>query len=257
MSWKEWLEGELPNYLDERGELKPPWVRFPHYERGTIGWRMGDGETWMGLWYHFCEKLDKQGRIDHLRRHPRAPENWADIIFRVLNPDWDSEVDSNQYQALRKDGFVGTDAAFHNWLLAGSERVLPFWDGRPPSHAAQYLTRTFSFWSRAYHDPGLRTQYQIPPTPTPWTEVEQPLDNGWQILAGILLRGFVLTPWAAGLEPMEPDYSAGDGADFIDAYARWLCATFDDEPHLSKYLIANEAPEEWRTWAQEVALPLF
>jgi uncharacterized damage-inducible protein DinB len=35
--------GRLASLLDANGDLAPPWAKFPNYERGTIGWRMGSG----------------------------------------------------------------------------------------------------------------------------------------------------------------------------------------------------------------------
>ena len=57
MSWKEHARAHLAEHLDKRGDLAPPWERFPTYERCTIGWRMGEGESWLGMWEVFNEEL--------------------------------------------------------------------------------------------------------------------------------------------------------------------------------------------------------
>ncbi len=63
--WEERCRERLPSNLNENGDLMPPWARFPDYERHSIGWRMGGGEDWLGLWYLFVEQLpkDKAARL--------------------------------------------------------------------------------------------------------------------------------------------------------------------------------------------------
>jgi hypothetical protein len=33
--------------MTKRSDLQPPWHRFPAMPAGDIGWRMGDGETYL------------------------------------------------------------------------------------------------------------------------------------------------------------------------------------------------------------------
>ena len=90
MDWKDSCRSRLREHLDPHGDLAPPWERFPHYERYTIGWRMGSGEDWLGLWSVFLEHM---GYVDafrlwgmsafddahQLRRYleaTRAPSDW-------------------------------------------------------------------------------------------------------------------------------------------------------------------------------------
>lgn len=70
-----WYTEHLPEHLDARGDLAPPWSAFPEYERYSLGWRMGMGETWMGLYAAFLQGLpaDRDTRLAYLRRHPPAP----------------------------------------------------------------------------------------------------------------------------------------------------------------------------------------
>jgi hypothetical protein len=75
MDWKQSCRARLPQFVDRNGDLAPPWEQFPEYERHTIGWRMGTGEDWLGMWHVFLEQLDPapDARLAYLRRHPPAP----------------------------------------------------------------------------------------------------------------------------------------------------------------------------------------
>src|SRR4051812_10758487 len=70
MDWKQSCRARLGDHLGKDGDLAPPWEQFPTYERHTIGWRMGAGEDWMGLWRVFVEDLDPafEVRLAYLKR---------------------------------------------------------------------------------------------------------------------------------------------------------------------------------------------
>jgi hypothetical protein len=78
----------LPGYLDENGDLPPPWERLPTFEFHTMGWRMGKGEDWLRLWTVFLEQLgpELEPRLAYLKRHPPAPIIWASSVYHVLYP---------------------------------------------------------------------------------------------------------------------------------------------------------------------------
>jgi hypothetical protein len=78
MDWNQSYRSRLPEHLDANGDLAPPWERFPTYERYTIGWRMGAGEDWLGLWHVFLKGLESspEVRLAYLRRHLPAPISW-------------------------------------------------------------------------------------------------------------------------------------------------------------------------------------
>ncbi len=87
--WREAARARLPGELNAQGDLVPPWAKYPTYERYTIGWRMGGGESWLGYWHLFREALprDEATRLAYLRRHPPAPICWADHVWHTLYPD--------------------------------------------------------------------------------------------------------------------------------------------------------------------------
>src|SRR5215831_14504375 len=127
MDWQQSCRSRLPEYLDANSDLAPPWERFPTYERYTIGWRMGVGEDWLGLWHVFLESLDPEldARLAYLRRHPPAPITWTDAVHHVLYPssgrtardDNDEEkLVEAQRDALQQAGLVASDIAYSTSL---------------------------------------------------------------------------------------------------------------------------------------------
>lgn len=249
MSWQDWLEESLPEHLDTKGDLIPPWARFPEYERYTIGWRMGEGETWMGLWYCFMKGLPGlEARLAYLRRHPKAPENWADILYKGLCPRSSGKLSQAQLHGLVDKGLVEPDAAYHNWLAQGAKRVLPWTSENTATEAARYRTRAFSFWSRAYRNPDTREARQVSEPPARWFAGLESCRSGLGQLSAMLLKGEVVPPWQLGLEPEDKVDSLDMDMSYVDAFGLWVGASFDDRESLGKFLANTRVPASWGAW---------
>jgi hypothetical protein len=150
MSWKD-PRRAIAEHLDRQGDLAPPWERFPKYERYAIGWRMGEGETWLWLWHTFVQDLDPafEVRLAYLRRHAPAPVSWAGSVYRVLHPDEnedeeedDDDVDrfEDRRAALLEQGLIASDAAYPIWLAQQEGVRWPWIDCETPEKAAYYRT---------------------------------------------------------------------------------------------------------------------
>ena len=124
MDWKRSCIARLPEYLDDSGDLVPPWERFPGYERYSLGWRMGTGEDWLGLWHVFLEQHDSafEARLAYLRRHPPAPFTWADAVYDALHPspiddeNEDERIAKERRGALLEMGLIASNVAYPTWL---------------------------------------------------------------------------------------------------------------------------------------------
>ena len=63
---------------DPNRPLVPPWVTFPDYARGSMGWRMGSGEDeWHWFWERFT-LLPEDERTAFIAKYPE-PEGWEGI----------------------------------------------------------------------------------------------------------------------------------------------------------------------------------
>ncbi|MEO1174598.1 MAG: hypothetical protein AAFX94_21485, partial [Myxococcota bacterium] len=84
---REYYQERLSDYVDARGDVVPPWERFPDYERYSLGWRMGAGESWLCAWSVFLEHRcsEPDDRLAYLRRHDTAPVPWAGEIYGLLH----------------------------------------------------------------------------------------------------------------------------------------------------------------------------
>src|SRR5262245_15804092 len=126
MDDQQFYRDRVAENLNADGDLDPPWERFPHYERYTIGWRMGSGEDWLHMWYRFLEDFDPtfEARLAYLRRHPPAPMNWSERVYGVLYPsapEEDPEEEEDQAPKQRRAGLlhlglIASDAAYSIWL---------------------------------------------------------------------------------------------------------------------------------------------
>lgn len=281
MNWKESCRARLSKHLDDQGDLAPPWQQFPSYERYSMGWRMGAGEDWMGLWHVFLEQLspDFESRLAYLRRHAPAPVSWADAVHDVLFPvvrDEDEEDDEGESDAdeaeeetakqvvaerrasLLKQGLIASDVAFATWLRQQTGVRWPWSYSETPRDAARYWTRDLWFWSRQVA--GLRGvgAWRPPPIPDEWQsctaalETGEPgsleLREGLLCLAKMLCAGFVTPPWQLGLETADFADSFDDDMGYVDAFRLWGMSAFDDAEHLQSYLEQTNAPASWRAW---------
>jgi hypothetical protein len=46
---RDWLRAAIAKELETYGEVRPLWIAHPDIERYSIGWRMGSGESYRGL----------------------------------------------------------------------------------------------------------------------------------------------------------------------------------------------------------------
>lgn len=272
MDWKQSCLSRLPEYLDDSGDLAPPWERFPEYERYTIGWRMGAGEDWLGLWHVFLDGLDPafETRLAYLRRHPAAPFTWASSVHEVLYPSSpDDEGDDGDDEGVARErrggllqrGLIASDVAFGTWLRQKEGVRWPWTYSDAPEEAARHRTRDIGFWSRQVA--GLRRDpaWSPPPVPDEWQSCAAPLatgnpgpldlGRGLLSLARLLAAGHVTPPWQLGLTTDDFADSFDDDMGYVDAFRLWGMSVFDDRQHLQAYLGATRMPESWEEWVAE------
>ncbi len=269
MSEPVWHESFLAKHLDERGDLKPPWAQFPLYERGTIGWRMGTGETWLMAWWPFVRELgDRAARLAYLKRHPAAPQSWAGVAARVLVEPEDDEPTQVDAQWLIDQGCIANDVAYRTWVAQESAHEPPIpWDGcEDVPTAGRHWQRQMTFYGRWWAD--VRSQGSLEEklascgeVPPPWSEAVESLRNGRvdgldPNLGGVFLVHHLLAtgdppgPWEVGFTP---DQVTGgfDDVTYADSLLHWLWLAFDDVPSIGAWEARHPVPEEWGTRIEE------
>jgi hypothetical protein len=268
MSWEQSARKRLPEHLDAHGDLAPPWEQFPNYERYTIGWRMGDGEDWLGLWHVFVEGLAPAFavRLAYLKRHPPAPVSWADRVHRVLRPSAREErgeageqIEAQRRAELLAMGLIASDAAYPIWLNQQKGVRWPWESGEAPESYARYWTRDFWFWSRQVA--ALRSEGWKPRrVPGNWQPCAAALESGrvpaldlhrgLLSLAQMLAAGRVVPPWELGLRTEDFADSFEMDMGYADAFRLWVMSAFDDCAHLGRCL-GPAVPGEWEEWVEE------
>ena len=264
-----WYEDHLEEKLDANGDLAPPWVMFPTYERYTIGWRMGSGESWLSYVHAFLQHElgpEPEARRAWLQRHRPAPFTWANWVLHVIGQDVD-EIDQACLDALVVEGLIAPDAGYRCYLDE-TDRSPPWtWDG-PPIEAARYGTRVLAFWCRSWHEgESGATAPTGAEVPEPWAEfvailtrAREPAlrpDDGLESLAQALAAGSPPAPWCLGLDVSSFADTYDDDMGYADAFRLWLSCAFDDRPSFEIYAATQPAPPDpWRAWLRgELHLP--
>jgi hypothetical protein len=63
--------------------MKPPWEQFPDNPRGSLFWRIGQGETYWMSYYMWFRNLSEEDRDQYVAEHPE-PEGWEDTYSNIL-----------------------------------------------------------------------------------------------------------------------------------------------------------------------------
>jgi hypothetical protein len=58
-----------------RAHQVPPWEEFPNIKRGCMGWRMGDGDTFLLAWMDRWQEMTDEQRKEYHEKWP-VPESW-------------------------------------------------------------------------------------------------------------------------------------------------------------------------------------
>lgn len=263
-------------YLNEAGEIPPPWILFPTYTRYTIGWRMGTGEDYMSCWYRWRSGMFEttEALTRYLCRYDPAPFTWATMIGRILSPGFDDSDDFDEdlfIENMLNLGFVREDAAYHNWLASGEDA--PLWSNRStPGELGRYDARWLTYWTRralTSRDAGeLDTLLaQVDDPSLPWVEFVACLKSGKlpeelpeggydQLALELAATGAPRPPWVleetAPPEDVDYDYET---ASYQDAWLLWVPDVFDDRPSMERYLSAfAAAPNAWVEHLDEMGL---
>jgi hypothetical protein len=211
-----YYDEHLDEHRDAQGDIAPPWEKYPTYERYTIGWRMGAGETWLGFVRLFLEQLGpkRSAREAYLRRHHAAPYTWADWVSDILCEDAKEDeeepilgVNDETIARLAAEGWIEKDASFQIYEARFEAPCWPWtWIDQTPAEAARYWTRDLAFWSRLSAEVRGAVPREVAP---PWRAFAQllstpkqnptPLKHGLDALANFLAMGWPKAPWALGL----------------------------------------------------------
>lgn len=273
--WQAHLEGQISQAIDARGDVAPPWARHPEIPSGSIGWRMGYGESWLMLWHAWLSRqpTDRAWRLAYLRRHPPAPRTWDRTAIDVLAPDRDAaeDVEAALLAELEAAGAIGDDVAILAWeALHGDAPAAP-WIGRGDeatvAESARYGARELDFWARWCASRRQRGELER------WLSAAPPAPPGWQALRdaaargraddptgrsayerlGVLLaaHGHAPAPWTLGEPPKSLRGKTGDTVTYADAWHLWVLERFDDTPTWRRYL-DSQGPIP-RAWAGAIA----
>lgn len=103
---------ELSKYLNDQGEIAPPWVFSAMSHPYSIQWRMGAGESYLMIYTTWFEKQfeTEAARVGFFKRYPPPPRwlGWVADSIWDLEP-MEEDFDYTPYlEQLASLGFAGT-----------------------------------------------------------------------------------------------------------------------------------------------------
>ena len=64
--------------------ILPPWLRYPDIPCGSIGWRMGPGETYIQDWLYWISTMTPEKRLKYLERYAHIPKEWRSWVIEFM-----------------------------------------------------------------------------------------------------------------------------------------------------------------------------
>lgn len=108
-----YIEG-IKKYLEQYGEVPPPWIYAPEFHPYSMGWRMGGGEShimFLGEWMS-QQKMSFDEKVAYLHRYP-APPRWyhwmVDFLWVKLPDDMEDQDYIKYFERLGELGFKLSD----------------------------------------------------------------------------------------------------------------------------------------------------
>ena len=157
---------------DQRKIMPPPWMALPQIERGSMGWRMGEGEYYLERWAAWHGQLDKDDKAEYLRLFPE-PAPWRGALTDAERCEALARG-SLRVDAWRKKGMPKyTRAQLCDAFAAGETPPMEMFWGHHPSKDGRITKSCFSqWWTSAFFFHGrpmccmeqcreIRTQNQI------------------------------------------------------------------------------------------------
>jgi hypothetical protein len=85
--YKDQLNKTIAEELTPDGDLLPPWKKYPIIPRGSIGWRMGGGESYMWAWDEWAGRMSKPQLVEYFRKYLPIPIEWVDWVSNRFGDD--------------------------------------------------------------------------------------------------------------------------------------------------------------------------
>jgi hypothetical protein len=105
---KDWLQAAIDEELSNNNPLLPPWIRHPELERGSLGWRMGYGESYMMVWWKWIEQFNQDELLEYFKQQIPIPLPWQDWVACYFEQDEDEVFIEEKW--LAKQGLIDFEA---------------------------------------------------------------------------------------------------------------------------------------------------
>ncbi|MGY6528537.1 MAG: hypothetical protein ACXITR_01280 [Cyanobacterium sp.] len=110
----EYYQKEVSQYLKKYGEVPPPWVIFTNTHPYSMFWRMGYGEDFLMIYYHWFEENIKtfEEKIAYFKKYSPPPRWLENVVSAVWDIEpWNEEnFDYSPYlEKLKSYGFKDVD----------------------------------------------------------------------------------------------------------------------------------------------------
>jgi len=132
--------------------MKPPWDEYPQYDRSDLGWRMGDGQSYLEKFEAWFSAQAPEARAEFAESNP-APESWLRFYTSwdvPMAPPWRRYPELTQTSWEWREVHAPRNywATFHDWLLRLEPQAMNRYASNHPEP---------DDWSEFYSSIGIRT----------------------------------------------------------------------------------------------------
>ena len=111
----QWYQAALQKYLDQYGDVPPPWIYSENSHPYSIQWRMGGGEDFMTIFWKWWQEqnFSEEESIAYFKKYS-PPSRWlgwtCEAIWDINGLDEHEESDYTPYfEKLKSAGFTGIE----------------------------------------------------------------------------------------------------------------------------------------------------
>ena len=101
----------------EQEFLLPPWVKHPNIPYFSIGWRMGEGESYIIVWQSWAKSMNESQLLIYFAQYKPIPVEWLNWVAYHFGFEDDILSDQEDFPGILwlEEHQLGSYIEFKEW----------------------------------------------------------------------------------------------------------------------------------------------